>query len=128
MAKKDKKLIRKNIYVKKSPTHGYGVFAGEDIRKGTIIEECYFILTKGGDEVLDDYYFDAGKKYAFFLGYGSIYNHDVEPNADYVLNKTRRIATITAERKIKKGEEITVSYGDEWFSDRDLVPKKVRVK
>lgn len=123
--KKSKKLIQNKIYVKKSRLHGYGVFAGKDFRKGEVIEECYFILSKGGDKKLEDFYFDAGRnKYALFTGFGSVYNHTDEPNADYKLNLKRRVAVITAERSIHKGEEIYVSYGEEWFKCRGLKPKK----
>lgn len=119
------KLILRDIAVKRSKTHGYGVFAEKNIKKGTIMEQCYFILTKGGDRTLEDYYFDAKGKYAVFTGYGSIYNHSEDANADYVFNMKTRIVTIKADRAIKKGEEIFVSYGDEWFSSRGLKPKKV---
>lgn len=122
------KLFQNDIYVKRSKTHGFGVFAGKTIRKGALIEECYMVLSDGGDDVLDDYYFDANGGYALFTGFGSIYNHSDDPSADYKLNLKTRIATITAERTIQKGEEIFVSYGEEWFTSRDLKPKKVRSK
>lgn len=122
------KLFQNKIFVKKSSMHGFGVFAGKTIKKGAIIEECYFIHSKGGDKALDDFYFEAkGKKgkNALLLGFGSIYNHSDEPNADYTINLKTRVATITAEKTILKGKEIFVSYGDKWFSSRDLKPKKI---
>lgn len=121
---KTKKLFQNKLIVKKSSMHGYGVFAGKTIRKGEKIEECYMIITRGGDKKLEDYYFDANGKHAIFTGFGIIYNHADDPNADYTLNFKRRIATFTAERTIPKGEEIFVSYGDKWFSDRGLKAKK----
>jgi len=112
-------LFQNKLVVKKSRMHGYGVFAGKKIRKGEKIEECYFILTRGGDKRLDDYYFYADRrKYAVFLGFGSIYNHATDPNADYTLNLKTKIATITAAETIQEGEEICVSYGNHWFKDR----------
>lgn len=117
------RLFQNKIYVKKSPTHGYGVFAAKKLRKGEKIEECYFLVSKGGDKVLEDYYFDAKGKYALFTGFGSIYNHSDDPNADYTLNIKKRIATIKAATTIQKGEEIFVSYGEEWFSSRGIKPK-----
>ena len=113
------KLFQSTIFVRKSPKHGYGVTAGKSFKKGELIEECYMIITKGGDSVLEDYYFDAGRnKYAVFTGFGMIYNHDENPNADYTLKNKMRVVTFKASRRIKKGEEITVSYGDKWFSSR----------
>lgn len=119
------KLFQNKIYVKKSPTHGYGVFAGKKIRKGEIIEQCYAIITKGKDRGLEDYYFDANGKYAVLTGYGVIYNHSDDNNADHDINLKTRIATITANSSIKKNEEILVSYGDEWFDSRGMKPKHV---
>jgi SET domain-containing protein len=123
-----KALLLHKIAVKRSPTHGYGVFATKTIRKGEKIEECYFIISRGGDKTLEDYYFDAKGKYALFTGYGVIYNHSDDPNADYTININKRIATIKAQETIQKGKEIFISYGDKWFSSRGLTarnsPKK----
>lgn len=122
------KLFRNDVFVAKSPTHGYGVFAGKNLRKGEKIEECYTIISKGGDKTLDDYYFDAKGKYALLTGFGIIYNHDDDPNADYTINMKTRVATITAAKTIRKGEEIFVSYGEEWFSSRGFKPKTRKKK
>lgn len=118
-----KELFQNKIVVKKSKTHGYGVFADKKIKKGEMIEQCYMIITRGGDQVLEDYYFAAKRKYAIFLGFGCIYNHADEPNADYNLNLNKRVATFKAKRDIKKGEEILISYGEDWFKSRGLSPK-----
>src|SRR5579872_5611360 len=118
------KLFQNKIVVKKSTTHGYGVFADKNLKKGEKIEECYVIISRGGDKALEDYYFDARGRYALFTGYGIIYNHSDEPNADYVINSKKRVATIKAAKSIRKGEEIFVSYGEEWFSSRGIKPKQ----
>lgn len=121
------KLFQNKIYVKKSAMHGYGVFAGKKIKKGEKIEQCYIIISKGGDKILDDFYFEVKSKrgkYAIFTGFGSIYNHSDEPNADYLINPHRRLVSIIADRTIHPHEEILISYGDEWFSSRGLKPKK----
>src|SRR3990167_10093928 len=95
-------LFQNAIAVRKSSISGYGVFALKRIKKGEKIEECYMLVSKGGDKKLEDYYFDAKGKYAFFTGFGSIYNHSDEPNADYTINVKNRIATIKAKRTIPK--------------------------
>lgn len=117
------KLFQNKIAVKKSDLHGFGVFAEKNFKKGEKIEECYFIVSRGGDRTLEDFYFDAKGKYALFTGFGSIYNHSETPNADYTLNINKRIATIKAKKPIRKGEEIYVTYGDDWFSSRGFKPK-----
>lgn len=119
-----KELFQNKISVKKSRTHGYGVFADKTIQKGETIEECYVLITKGKDKALEDYYFDGDGKYALLTGFGIIYNHSDEDNAEYFINVKRRLATIKALRKIMKGEEIFVSYGEDWFKDRKIKKQK----
>ena len=120
------KLFLNKISVQKSTTHGYGVFADKNIKKGELIEECYVLLARGKDKPLENFYFDGDGKYVLLLGYGCIYNHSDEPNADYVISMKRRVARIKAERNIRKGEEIFISYGDEWFTTRNTKPKKLK--
>ncbi|MES2217142.1 MAG: SET domain-containing protein-lysine N-methyltransferase [Pseudomonadota bacterium] len=124
----NKKLFQNKLAVKKSTIHGFGVFADKDLRKGEKIEECCFVYSDTEDEVVIDYIFEAGKKFALLFGYGSLYNHADEPNAEYEFNLKRRVATFTAATAIKKGEEIFVSYGDEWFTTRDVKKKQLAPK
>ena len=119
----NKPLFQNKIYVKKSKTHGYGVFAAKRMKKGEMIEQCYVIISNGGDKKLEDYYFAADRKYALCFGFGCIYNHSDDPNVDYVISAKRKIAKFKANRNIKKGEELLVSYGDKWFSSRGIKPK-----
>jgi SET domain-containing protein len=119
-----KELVRNKIVVRKSSLHGYGVYAEKSFKKGEIIEECYMIVSRGGDKKLEDYYFDADGRYGLLTGFGSIYNHSDEPNADYKIQTKRRLAIIKADRAIKKGEEIFVSYGEKWFKTRGKKVKK----
>ena len=117
-------LFQNKLIVKKSSTHGYGVFAGKSIKKGELIEECYILVSRGGDKTLEDYYFDAERgRYALFTGYGSIYNHSDEPNADYNIKVDKKISILKASRNIRKGDEIFVSYGPKWFSSRGITSK-----
>src|SRR5579883_3093437 len=97
-----KKLFQSKIQIQKSTTHGYGVFARKNFRKGEKIEECYIIVSRGGDRGLEDFYFDIKGKYGIFTGFGIIYNHSEDPNADYFINVKRRLATIKAARKNRK--------------------------
>lgn len=118
-----KKLFLNKLAVKKSTIHGYGVYAEKKMRKGEMLEECYFILSDCEHDVVIDYIFEANSRSAILFGYGSLYNHSQDPNAEYKLNLKTKIATFKASRTIQKGEEIFVSYGDEWFDSRDMKEK-----
>jgi SET domain-containing protein len=111
-------LFQNKLIVKKSKLHGYGVFAGKTIKKGEKIEECYMLVTKRDDIALENFYFDARGRNALLLGFGCIYNHSNDPNADYVLKIKQRVAIIKATKLIPKGNEIFIDYGEEWFSSR----------
>ncbi|MDR3478177.1 MAG: SET domain-containing protein-lysine N-methyltransferase [Gammaproteobacteria bacterium] len=117
-------LFLNKVIVKKSSIDGYGVFADKCINNGEIVEECYVLIAKGGDDGMADYYFDADGEYGVLLGYGSIYNHSDSPNATYSFDTKNNMATIKAVRAIEKNEEIFITYGDNWFGDRGLKPKK----
>ncbi len=113
-----KQLFQSKIVVKKSSLHGYGVYADKSFKKGEIIEECYIIASRGGDKRLEDYYFDVNGRYGIFTGFGIIYNHSEEPNADYIINAKRKLVTFKAAKPIRIGEELGISYGDKWVSSR----------
>lgn len=107
------------IYVAHSDVHGKGVFAARDIEPGEIIELCPVIpfpkkqLEDVRRTVLDDYYFDwgdDGEWYAFALGYGSLYNHSYEPNAEYGMDFEAQTIDIYCIKPITAGEEITINY------------------
>ena len=61
------------------------------------------------------------------FGYGSIYNHSFDPNADWKQNFRTQSMVYRAIKPIKKGEEILVNYNGEpddatpidWFDVED---------
>lgn len=112
-------LQQSAIYFSESEKHGRGVFAARRIADGEIIEICPVIVFSTADkEHLDktflyDYYFDWGEdgtEFALCLGYGSLYNHDYSPNAEYTMDFGSKTIDFHALRDIGPGEEITVSY------------------
>ncbi|WP_409293303.1 SET domain-containing protein [Peribacillus sp. SCS-37] len=122
------------IEVKQSPVSdgefNRGVFATEDISKGTLFHEAP-VLSYPNEEhkyiektVLDDYAFEYGKNHsAILLGYGMLFNHSYEPNATYDINFEKHIFEFYAYRDIKAGEEIFINYNGEvddhdplWFN------------
>lgn len=96
---------------------GRGVRAREAITAGTVIELCPVIVTPAEQvNALDqtamyDYYFAwADGAAAIALGYGSLYNHDPHPNADYIKDFDQALVQIIALSDIATGDEVLVDY------------------
>ena len=107
------------LYIGPSEKGGRGVFSTNFISKGTLIETCPVISMpkqariKLDQTKLHDYYFIWGaedQKCALVLGYGSLYNHDYQPNAEYEPDYQNDRLSFYARQDIKPGEEITVNY------------------
>ena len=100
-----------------SPVHGRGVFATRDIKRGEVIEVCPAVMVESRDitkrsflwrymwPLLNDRGFSL-----IVLGYGSLYNHEENPNARKVWGKGWNDSVFKARRAIAKGDEITVNY------------------
>lgn len=76
------------IEIKESTNKGLGIFAKEKIIKGEIIETTPLIklnVPHNSDTLFDYrfYYPKKGDKYVVALGYGSLYNHSEQNNADW---------------------------------------------
>lgn len=121
MRQLDNMIYNPKIYADKSPIHGWGVFAKEDIMEGEVFEECPILtlpIEKGEiTPLLIDYRFNwpqgnDWQEQVLALGYGSLYNHSNDPNAFWVSDIENRIFKFVSNREIKQGEEIFVWYGD----------------
>jgi len=101
------------IEVKRITGKGRGVFAREDIPSGTVIETSPVLVVAEEDlesTELAGYCFLWSKgKVGLPLGYGALYNHSYQPNAEYV-DRTPQTKIYRAIRDITKGEEITINY------------------
>tara|TARA_R100000995_G_C3419254_1_gene93105 strand:+ start:79 stop:456 length:378 start_codon:yes stop_codon:yes gene_type:complete len=120
---KDKLKVHKGIYVKKSNTHGWGVFTSLEINKGDIVEECVIPYQKipAFSPLLKNYRFIFENKYYFIaLGFGSIYNHSKsKPNIKWEVNEKERIITFKAIKKININEELLFNYNYKINTDKD---------
>ena len=109
------------IEAKKSKVHGFGVFATQDIKKGTVIELCPYTIVKGNFKgKLNNYIFDfdGKKKSAVVFLHGSLYNHSKNPNVTYCFDTEADVYEFTALRIIAKGEECFIDYGAEYWKHR----------
>ena len=121
-------VYQSKIYISKSkiPSSGRGVFAGEVIKKGEIIEVAPILILDFSDfidtkwNLLFEYYFWMDDFVVLALGYGSLYNHSKNFNARYKINKEEQIITFTATRNIAKDEEIYFDYNGKSSSKAPL--------
>jgi len=110
------------LYIANSEGRGRGVFTTQNIEEGDIIEVCQIILIPKHQlpvihkTKLHDYYFLWGEdlsESAIALGFGSLYNHETYPNANFILDLENETIDIFAIRQISEGEEITLNYHGE---------------
>jgi len=106
---------------------GRGAFATRDYTAGEIIEVCPSILQKT-DEAhgkVRDYLFKYDEEYSMIgFGYCSMYNHSDKENATWHIIDEEKMK-IVATKNISKGDEIFVSYGDDYWKTRlDHMDKK----
>lgn len=110
-----------------------GVFAKQDIKKGTLIHEAPVIPFPNAEHehiektLLADYVFEYGINHtAILLGYGMLFNHSYEPNAEYEINFDNHTFNFYAYKDIKAGEEILINYNGDvdiddplWFNQEN---------
>lgn len=101
------------IEVKRIPGKGRGVFARSAISEGTIIEVAPVLVISEQDmettELAGHCFLWSKGKVGLPLGYGALYNHSYEPNAEY-LDRAPQTKIYRALRDIDAGEEITINY------------------
>ena len=107
------------LYFAPSAVHGRGVYCAHLLSAGDVIEICPVIVLPQGEidllshSLLYEYYYLWGERQdqcAIALGFGSLYNHSVKPNAEFVPDYSDDTIIFTALRDIAAGEEITVDY------------------
>ena len=137
-----KNLIIHNGYIKRSPIHGFGVFASKDIKKGEIVEQavCPTQVLEPKYEYLDgkvflknmdslsDYRFAGPNNTSFWIvpsGNALMYNHSFEPNIVWYHTEDDRIIEFKAKQDIKKDDELTFDYGPSYkYNRRNFIKVK----
>jgi len=108
-------FIHPYLEVKKSKIHGMGVFCTNDILFGEVIEKCHYTILEKDiiDSVLRRYAFPYpknGDKTSVVWGYGSIYNHSLNPNIEYYYEGD--LIVFKSLRRIMMGEELLHNYNE----------------
>lgn len=113
-------VVRVKTYLSRSNIHGIGVFAAEEIKKGTVTWSYSprFVAKIGPEEIakmseeererldsLDYYWVDGQGNYVFSLDHDKFTNHSFDPNIRSVDDFTD-----IAVRDIAVGEELTIDY------------------
>ncbi|KAI8812332.1 hypothetical protein BJ742DRAFT_793767 [Cladochytrium replicatum] len=124
----------KRFYIKYiGPEKGYGLFAAVDITPKSVVALYTGIITNNS---ISDYQWEYPSKVIgpdgedLNLGIDSRYmgnwarfvNHSDDPNCDsiYVLYNGLWHVVYMSTRTIRKGEEVTVSYGNAYWESRDI--------
>ncbi len=97
---------------------GRGVFAGRSFDTGELIEVCPVLVlppeaATTSTDGLRAYVFlwgAAGDRLAIALGYGSLYNHSPNPNAEFCPHHGRGEIQFWCLRRIAAGEQILIDY------------------
>jgi len=107
------------LYVASSGQRGRGVFTASGLRAGDLIEICPVIVIPANEKeridqsILHDYYFIWDEKQgsiALALGYGMLYNHSGEANAEAERDLEAAVIRISCLQAIAAGEEIFINY------------------
>lgn len=108
---------------------GMGVVANEDIESGAFVEVAPVIVCKNNAISSDDevfkYAISWGDGLAMSLGWTMMYNHSDHNNCEFSINIHDGLLAILTIREIKKGEQLTVNYGPNWFSSRGIEKKAI---
>lgn len=121
-------FIDPRLYVKWREGLGHGVFSKESIPKDTFVEIAPVLEFNSKDGVpgpIMDYTVAWNGNLGVGLGWTMLYNHSDDSNCAFSMNLYDGLLAILSKREIKEGEELTVDYGENWFSSRGK--EKVRI-
>lgn len=126
--KQNNPFLRDGVFLKESKYGGKGVFTNKPIKQGDTVEIAPYLLVPINDisesNILKDYVFQCDDcNHLLVLGYGSMYNHQDDPNLRYQYNDDQTMFCYIANRDIECGDELCISYGDQYWSGREI--KKV---
>jgi SET domain-containing protein len=126
-----------NTYVSYSVVHGRGVFAKKNILENDLIERCPMIKLDFSSkyhcdlQILDyvyakpcrpcDHCRQHGYDLYMIMGYGMVYNHQDNANANISFDYNNLTADITAIKDIPADNEIFISYGPMYFLNKKKI-------
>ena len=112
------------IYIDEVEGKGLGVFALKPIKKDELIETCPLMSLgkKPGGKHQDPFFnyrfayprlnrHNGNEDQVVAWGYGSLYNHSNNPNADWIDHPTKKAFKFISIKDIQPEEEICINYG-----------------
>lgn len=107
---------------------GHGVFAKEPVPKDKFVEIAPVVVfdpkeLAGGE--LANYAIAWREKMAVGLGWTMLYNHGERNNCEFSANHHDGLLAIITVREIAAGEQLTVNYGEDWFSSRNMEKRSI---
>lgn len=133
---KDVLYLNPKIEVRRSPVHGWGVFAKDNIKNGEILEEIPFLTIPMNHTESSSLFIDYRFNYpsgvypwdeqTIPFGYACIYNHSDTSNAIWYTDNENRLFIFVTTKDINKDDEIFTYYGSEnyWKDGRTHVKVK----
>ncbi len=132
----------KGIRVAEAGKKGRGVFAVQHFESDDLIERAPLLILSASDAdgledtALSGYWYEfGGGARAVGLGFSSLYNHSIRPNAVYHVIEDPPVIEIVALRAIKAGTEIKINYNGDpknksklWFERQAKDKVKARCK
>ena len=101
------------ISIEPSAVHGLGVFAGEEIAPGALIETCYVLALIGVPDETSLWEHQLSwteESDAIASGCALFYNHSDTPNVKMLRDIEGEAIQVFALRKIEDNEELFVQY------------------
>jgi hypothetical protein len=102
---------------------GHGIFTTEDIEKNTFVELAPVVICQPEamkDPILSKYVILWNEQVAMGLGWTMMYNHSDKNCCEFSCNHHDGLMAILTVRDVKAGEQLTVNYGPNWFSSREM--------
>lgn len=116
-------FMDKRLECKWEEKTGHGIYATENIPKGVFVEIAPVVILEPermADENLNIYVIAWKDKIALSLGWTMMYNHSDNNSCEFSSNIHDNLLAIVTIRDIMKGEQLTVNYGPDWFSSRNI--------
>jgi uncharacterized protein len=122
-------FVDRRISVGRFDGLGLGIFANEGIERGVFVEIAPVIVfdtnAVASDQEAFKYVMAWNEGLAMPMGWTMIYNHSDDNNCEFSANMHDRLLAIMTVREVKKGEQLTVNYGPQWFSSRGIKKESI---